>query len=373
MFPDDEERVSAMKRIVFFILLVPIVCGLVARCPRHSLSADEPSSVVAWPGGLPIYQHVVIVIEENKDYDQVIGKEYAPFINQTLCKEGAVLTQMFGEEHHSQGNYFWLFSGSNHGVGFRDGVPDVMIKNAPNLAAALLHKGLSFKGYSEDLPEIGSQVLVASPAGTPGARAYARKHVPWISFDNVPNGNSVKTSSNLRFKDFPTDEAGFASLPSVAIVIPNLKNDMHDSDKGLQGEAAIKQSVGQGDAWLKEKLGGYYQWAKAHNSLLIVTFDENDDQSGEIGLTDPFAQAVSNSTKDIRIQKDRQNRICTVFAGAWVKHGKYQEGKGITHVNILRTLEAMYRLPKAGAQQPKAARGGIDDNFIVTDVFESNK
>jgi hypothetical protein len=30
-----------------------------------------------------------------------------------LATEGAVFERIYGEEHHSQGNYFWLFSGSN--------------------------------------------------------------------------------------------------------------------------------------------------------------------------------------------------------------------------------------------------------------------
>jgi hypothetical protein len=37
--------------------------------------------------------------------------------------------------------------------------------------------------------------------------------------------------------------------------------------------------------------------------------------------------------------------------------------------NILRTIEAMYGLPKSGAQQPKAAVGGIGEGPII-DVFE---
>jgi hypothetical protein len=39
-------------------------------------------------------------------------------------------------------------------------------------------------------------------------------------------------------------------------------------------------------------------------------------------------------------------------------------------VTILRTLEAMYGLPRAGAQQPNAAAGGIRDDYIITDVFQ---
>src|SRR5262249_19740909 len=106
---------------------------------------------------------------------------------------------------------------------------------------------------------------------------YARKHVPWISFANVPNGTTIDTSSNLRFADFPSD---YATLPTVAFVIPNLNHDMHN------GKPA--QSIPAGDAWLQQNLDGFYQWAKTHNSLLIVTLDENDDQGGYYGLTNPL-------------------------------------------------------------------------------------
>ena len=61
--------------------------------------------------------------------------------------------------------------------------------------------------------------------------------------------------------------------------------------------------------------------------------------------------------------------VHTKFAGAHIKPGSYAEGRGITHVNILRTIEAMYGLRKSGAQQPNAAGIGISDDAIVTDVF----
>src|SRR5438128_3845816 len=108
------------------------------------------------------------------------------------------------------------------------------------------------------------------------------------------------------------------------------------------------------------------------NSLLIVTFDENDDQGGYYGLTNPLIGPNPRySPRYNRLLRDIQNRIVTIFAGAHIKPGSYAEGKGITHVNILRTIEAMYGLPKSGAQQPNAAGGGIADETIITDVFES--
>ena len=65
--------------------------------------------------------------------------------------------------------------------------------------------------------------------------------------------------------------------------------------------------------------------------------------------------------------------MVTIFAGAHIRPGIYQEGRGITHVNILRTIEAIYGLPKSGAQQPNAAGLGIDGEKIITDVFETTR
>jgi phosphatidylinositol-3-phosphatase len=355
-----------MKKLLVMGCLLLIAGGLVALGGRGDASPPgTPESAIPWPAGLPVYDHVVIVVEENKDFDQVVGSPEAPFINR-LRTEGANFTRMFGEEHHSQGNYFWLFSGDNHGVGFRDGVPHDRFE-APNLGAALIKKGFSFKGYSESLPAIGSTVVYDPPGAQRKHRVYARKHAPWVSFTNVPNGTTAEQSSNLTFAEFPKGAAAFAALPTVAFVIANLKNDMHDSDEGLSEKEALKQTVRQGDKWLETNLGAYHAWTKEHNSLLIVTFDESYDGTGLIGLTDPFALADTPAGKDL------QNRVCTIFAGARIKPGDYAEGKGVTHVNILRTLEAMYGLLRAGAQQPNAAKGGIRDDYVITDVFENVK
>ena len=329
---------------------------------------------LSWPSTLPVYDHVVIVVEENKDFEQIFaGNSGAPYIKK-LAAEGGSIARMFGEEHNSQGNYFWLFSGSNQNVGFLDQVPNAANHpdypfKASNLGEQLIKKGLSFKGYAESLPAIGSEVHTDPRNCIGNWCVYGRKHVPWISFANVPNGTTIDTSSNLRFADFPSD---YAKLPTVAFVIPNLNHDMHN------GKPA--DSIPAGDTWLRQNLDGYYQWAKAHNSLLIVTFDENDDKDRYHGLTNPLVDPGSTYPpvgKHNQHLLDIQNRIVTIFAGAHIKPGlkpdAYAEGKGITHVNILRTIEAMYGLPKSGAQQPNAAIAGIGDDTIVTDVFEPLK
>jgi phosphatidylinositol-3-phosphatase len=342
-----------MSRIKFKPLRFSMkIVALLLACLSVSFSPDLAISsafafqavnppALSWPAGLPVYDHIVIIVEENKDYDQIIGSKNAPYINSVLKKEGASLTQMYGEEHHSQGNYFWLFSGSNQNVGFADRIPASALKSA-NLGEELIRAGYSFKGYSEGLPEIGSTVVKQG--------LYARKHVPWISFSNVPNGQTVSGSSNLRFPaDFPSD---YNSLPTLSFVIPNLVDDMHDGP--------VSSSVPVGDEWLKKNIAGYYEWAKRHNSLLILTFDESDESTLIGGLTDP----ANNDP-------NKRNRIVTILAGAHIKAGEYAEGKGVNHVSLLRTIEAMYKLDKSGAQPWNALKAGIADDFLIKDIFST--
>lgn len=362
-----------MKQLAFILSIVLTVifvsCSPAGQPPddeTETVVTESPgagASIIPWPKGLPVYDHIVIVIEENKDYEEIIYNPDlpeqpwpepwpAPYINK-LKAEGANFTQCYGEEHFSQGNYYWLFSGDNQNVGFKDDVPSAETNpnypfTTPNLASQLIDKGLTFTGFVDSLPEDPMKPYTGN---------YARKHVPWLSFKNVPE------SVTVNFNAFPKDAAGFEKLPLVSLVIPDLEHDMHNKP--------FPQQIKVGDTWVEENIGPYYEWAKNNNSLLILTFDENDDKRGYYGLTNPLVDPKTCNTpgRDPEYCVDLQNRIVTIFAGAHIKPGDYTEGSGITHVNILRTIEAMYGLPKAGKQQPNAAGGGITDDYIITDIF----
>ena len=326
-----------IRTLVSLSALLALPASVIAQNP-------QPQGVAK---GLPLYDHILVVVEENKYYEQVIGNSAASYINQVLRAEGANLTRMFAEEHESEGNYFWLFSGSNQSVGFVDGIPSkrthrVYPFQTSNLGQQLIEKGFTFRGYAEGLPGTGSTVTRNGH--------YARKHVPWISFGNIPQGSNPDSSSNLMFESFPSD---FRKLPTVSFIVPNLVDDMHDP--GSHPEVAVRN----GDEWLKTHIDPYYQWAKKSNSLLILTWDECDNPTGYIGLTDPSSRYA-----------DIKNRIPTIIAGAHVKHGDFEEGYGVTHVNILRTIEAIYKLRQSGTQPPNAIKFGITSEYIIKDIFE---
>jgi phosphatidylinositol-3-phosphatase len=259
--------------------------------PPHQAPETGPVDFKAAP--VPTPAHVVIVVEENRSQTNIIGNKSAPFINQ-LAANGAMMTQSFAEVHPSEPNYYALFAGSTLGV--KENVCPVNGGNTPNLGSELLTAGYTFVGFAESLPAVGS------PACSAGK--YARKHVPWASFTNIPGSHS------LPFSAFPApgNPQNYATLPTVALVIPNLDDDMHDG------------SIAQGDAWLYQNLSQYASWAKANNSLLILTWDEDDNTP--------------------------RNQIPTVFYGANVRPGAYSVP--ISHYNVLSTLEEMYGLPKLG-------------------------
>jgi acid phosphatase len=238
---------------------------------------------------IPVPDHVVIVMEENHGYSQIIGAQAAPYVN-ALAAQGALFTDSHAIGHPSQPNYLDLFSGSNQGV-TNDSCPHSFA--ADNEGNQLRMAGFSFVGYSEDLPDKGSEVCTYG--------AYARKHAPWTNFTDLPAG------TNQPFMKFAKDFNN-VRLPTVAWVIPNLDDDMHDG------------TIAQGDKWLKKHLSGYVAWAQSHNSLLIVTWDEDEQTEG--------------------------NHIATIFVGPMVKPGQY--GEAIDHYTVLRTIEAMYGLPALG-------------------------
>ncbi|HZZ72489.1 MAG TPA: alkaline phosphatase family protein [Pirellulales bacterium] len=267
------------------------------------------SSRVQAAAGIPAYDHVVVVIEENEAAAQIIGNSTLPYINY-LATNGANFTNSYALQHPSEPNYLDLFSGSNQGVNDDGAYTLTTAFTTANLGAELIAGGKTFGGYAQGLP--------SSALGQGDVYPYARKHVPWVNWQGTGT-NQIPQADNMPFTSFP-NSANYATLPTVSFVIPDLLNDMHDG------------SPQTADTWLNTNLSAYATWAKTHNSLLIVTWDEDDSNHGNI--------------------------IPTIFYGDHINTGNYSEI--INHYSVLRTLEDMYNLPYAGAS---AVNGPITDVF----------
>jgi hypothetical protein len=278
----------------------------------------------------PTWDHIVIVIEENKSFTQVLGNPVdAPYLNNTLKAGGAMLADMYAITHPSQPNYLQLFSGANQGVFWDDDTSWMTPFHTPNLASELVAAGRSFTGYSENLPAVGYTGFEAD------AGLYSRRHNPWVQWqsDDAPASNHLPASMNQPFSAFPTTPDTFDTLPSLSIVIPNNNNNMHD------------MPISRGDMWIESNLGAYAAWAKENNSLLIVTFDEDESNS--------------------------RNKIPTLFYGAHVVAGAEVGGTWTLH-NLLHTIEAANGTMHAGASNDVRSIVGpfTGDVKTVTATFQ---
>jgi hypothetical protein len=269
-----------------------------------------------------------------------------------------VMSGSHAVRHPSQPNYLEFYSGNNQGTiqDRRPGTPDEPFTTAPpfttpNLGAALRNSGYNFATYSKSLPYVSYDG--DSYTTVPGQNQYERKHNPvanWMN-DSNPTSNQLPPSVNqpfTAFQDLAREHNGFARLPTVSYVVPKEQHDMHDG------------TVAQADARLKTNiLDTYLPWANSHHSLLIVTFDEDSDDTAT-------------------------NLIPTIFAGAWINAGNYTEANinfanpyianpgdpgiqtptytAMNHYNVLATIEDIYGLEHIGSS---VARPGVTDVFTA--------
>ena len=237
--------------------------------------------------------HLVLVIEENHSYSQIIGSAECPYIN-ALAAHGALLTRSFAVGHPSEPNYLALLSGSTWGVTDDTCPPPGSPYPGDNLGSLLRAAGLSFDGYSEGLPKPGSQDC------SDGVQSgYRRKHNSWVDFSTLPG------DTNRPFSDFPTD---YGALPTLCVVVPDMEHDMHDG------------SPAEADQWLRGNLDGYVRWCTGHASVLWITWDEDNGAEG--------------------------NRIPTLVYGAGVRAGRIRTRTD--HYGVLSTLCSLYGLKAPG-------------------------
>jgi hypothetical protein len=221
-------------------------------------------------------------------------------------------------------------------------IPDAWLPfTSPNLGAAIMQGGGSFLSFSESLPypswNCGTDSsLVPCSAAFAVTDDYRRKHNAAVNWTDAmaPTSkrgregdlarNVMPVSVNLAldpsfdpllkqsFRGFANDAQGkplpFDTLPDVSIVVPNDQHNAHSN------------SAKVADDWLRQHIGPYAEWAMKHNSLLIITFDED-------GSTD-------NSQGDGYMTG--AHRIPTVFYGAGVVPGVREQR--MDHLNVLATV-----------------------------------
>jgi hypothetical protein len=251
------------------------------------------------------FEHVLIVVLENQDYDQVVKNSYI----KNLAARGVRFSNFNGSFHPSYANYLAMIGGRYFGSSQDD---QINIDSRVHTIADLLEaKSLTWKQYAERYP--GN----CFKADFDSTRLYARKHVPFMSFASIQD-NPARCANVVS-----TDGFDARHLPNYAFFTPDMCDDGHnqcpkDSD-----------TVAQAAAWLKDFIEPLLaDPAVTKDTLIVVTFDESASYE--------------------------HNHILTIFLGDMVKTGHVESGC-YDHYNVLRTIEDNFGAGTLGAQDEKSS------------------
>lgn len=222
------------------------------------------------PAPVPI-GHVVLVVEENHSYSEVIGNTAMPYFNNLATTYG-LATQYYADTHPSIGNYFMLTTGEI--VTNNELVPPPTV-TADNIVRDLLGAGKTWKSYAEGLPSVGYLGGDVYP--------YAQHHNPFVFLQDAITPAQV--NNIVPFSQFATDLAG-NQLPNFSFVVPNQLDNAHDG------------TLAQADTWLSQNIAPLISSPLFQkDGLLIIVFDESDFTDLTNGGGHVAAVVVSARTK----------------------------------------------------------------------------
>jgi hypothetical protein len=245
-------------------------------------------------GPVPAFDHVVVIVFENKESTRVLGNRAAPTFNAYGRRYGR-LTRYYGVTHPSLPNYLALVSGSTQGI--TTNCTDCVI-DATSLADTIEASGRTWKTYAEGLPALGFL--------GPFNGRYAKKHNPFAYFRGIAEDPARRARLVPLSQLGPDVRTG--ALPSFSLVVPDLCHSMHDC------------SVSVGDAWLRSQIG---KFVKLPNTVVFVVFDEGSTTIRGGGHTAALAlgKAVRSGSRFTAVT---------------------------SHYGILRTIEQAWGLPLLG-------------------------
>ncbi|HKT89188.1 MAG TPA: alkaline phosphatase family protein [Candidatus Sulfotelmatobacter sp.] len=255
-------------------LFLGFLCAISLACGGTGSSSTNSTKP---PVGQPTFSHVVLLVEENHSYSEVIGNSQMPYFN-SLVSQYALAGEYFANGHPSIPNYLMLTTGQieTSDDGFSGTISD------DNVVRELIKAGKSWKAYAESIPSSG---YLGADSGN-----YVRDHDPFAYFSDVQNDSS-QAANIVPFTQFATDLANNA-LPQYSFIAPNLMDNAHNG------------TLAEADSWLQSNIAPLIANSSFQNSgLLIITFDEGDQSDIANGGGQVATLIVSSQAKKAYVSK----------------------------------------------------------------------
>jgi phosphatidylinositol-3-phosphatase len=344
---------------------------------------------------MPRYDHIFVIIEENKGFDQIMSHpDWTPEIHRMAAEYG-LATQFYAEVHSSEGNYIAMLGGDTFGIHDDDafyckpGPKSEFCEDsekpryvnhdiaAPSLMDQLAEKGLTWKSYVEDIPSAGSLVPRWPTKNYPAAgrpyELYAAKHNGFVSFKSVNTEPYPELMKHLvGFKQLDADLASGA-VPNYAHIVPNQCNEMHGmgADNGpnvpadCRGGANVASLIRRGDAeigMLVRKIMGSKVWSAPGNAAIVITFDENNAGERKTG-----AQGCCGYDPNSLANFGGGHIVTVVVTNHGPRH--LEDPTPYNHYSLLRTTEAAFGIDEYLGHAADTAKGVV----AMTPLFATTR
>jgi len=279
-----------------------IVCVLAA-----AVLLCVPAGASAQPGGgpFPSYDHVFLLIEENHNFNQIIGNRDAPIIN-ALADDYGLATRYSGVGDPSEPNYVAMLGGSTFGISSDDPYffPGQAV-DQPNLMSQLDAAGLTWKGYFQGMPYAGYRgyCFPAKCNGIPDSDTqYVAKHNGIVNFANMHTAGAWQRQTPYSQL---THDLASGNVPNLSYIVPDECDDMHGAppwcvDSGKFGDVDDRYLVARGDAFVGQTVNAITSssmWETGKNAI-VITFDEGNtatDQIPTIVVTNHGPRALTDN------------------------------------------------------------------------------
>jgi phospholipase C len=256
---------------------------------------------------VPNFEHIIVIVLENKDYTMVAGSSRMPHLNQ-LAKENVLLENYFAVTHPSLPNYIAMISGDTQDI--TKNCNDCFV-DQPNLADFIEESGRTWKTYQEDMP---SECFLGD------SKPYYQKHNPFIYFDSI-RLDPVRCADSIVPLTQLDQDLSANQLPNYSFIMPNICNSAHDCSRKIA------------DQWVADMVSKIQSSpALGENYLIVITFDEASDDRHE---------------SCCGMDSKAGGKIFTVFISPQAKAG-FTDDTPYSHYSLLKTILTAWELPELG-------------------------
>lgn len=303
-----------------------VLAAMVVAAPATSMASPaRAQTLCGTETATAAPRHVIVVMLENRRYNQVIGNSAAPFEN-SLAISCGMATSMWGATHWSAANYLAVSAGEYPATSVNGCNYAACADTGTSIYQQLDAAGRGWRAYEESMPYACDKTT---------ALPYKMGHNPPIFYTGISATECA--ARDVGVADLTAQAGSFwndlaaGHLRALSWITPNTSND---GENGCGGTCALSIA----DSWLQRFVtlvagSAEYQVGK---TVIFVTYDEG---------TGPDATAdedCSNSAADLPgTQPSCHIPFFVIYPGATPGT---RDGTFFDHYSLTRTIEDFFGL-----------------------------